>query len=89
MIINFCTKILDRMSVAPDRISLGPRFNADTLRFSQAMDSSGPVLFATINGTKVYVDPAVQGRRIKVRKDKKEKTFNYRAFAGNEGSVAF
>ncbi len=88
MIIKACNLILSRLSPAPDRISFGPKFNTDALRFAQSVKAQTPVQYATMNETKIFIDPAVQGHRVRIGKDEKERTFNFKSFQ-TEGPVKF
>ena len=81
MVFNFCTKVLDRLSVKPDKIFLGPGFHKDLERLGQSREDS---LFGRMGDTEIHLDPALQGRRIKISVNGKERTFNYKTFIRND-----
>jgi len=77
MVFNFCTKVIDRLSVKPDKIFLGPGFHKDLERLGQSREDS---LFGRIGNIEIHLDPELQGRRVKVSVNGKERTFNYKTF---------
>lgn len=87
MVISFCTKVIERLAVKPDKIYLGSGFHKDMERLGQSIDEEAP-LFAIVGETGIYLDRSLQGRRVKVAVNGDEKTFNYKTFIRKD-SVEF
>lgn len=84
MITDTFSKMVSKLSEAPNKISVGPGFHKDMASFAESSDAHGPTVFCRINKTHVYFDPSVQGKRVKVSVGGKEKTFNYKTFVRSD-----
>jgi len=77
MILNFCVKIMEKLTYDPDAIFLGPGFNKDMERFSQ---STATDVYGFIGNTKICLDPSLRGKRIRISGEGRERTYNYKTF---------
>jgi len=77
MILNFCVKTMEKLTIAPDAIYLGPKFNKDMERFSQSTTTD---VYGFIGNTKICLDPSLQGKRIRISGGGRERTYNYKTF---------
>jgi len=77
MILNFCVKVIEKLTIEPDTIFLGTRFDKDTERFSQSVESD---VYGYIGNTKICLDPALRGKRIRISGEGRERTYNYKTF---------
>lgn len=84
MIVDVFSNMVVKLSEAPDKISVGPGFHKDMASFAESSNAHGPTVFCRINKTHVYFDPLVQGKRVKISVNGKEKTFNYKTFVRND-----
>lgn len=87
MVINFCTKVIEKLPVKPDKIYLGSGFHKDMERLGQSIDEESPQ-FCMIGDIGVYLDRSLQGRRVKIAVNGEMKTFNYKTFIRKD-SVEF
>ncbi len=84
MITTIFTKMMAKLSVIPDKISIGPGFHKDMASFAESLNVQRPTVFCMIDMTHIYLDPSIQGKRVKVSKNGDERTFNYKTFVRND-----
>lgn len=84
MMTGVFTNMISKLSSVPDKICIGPGFHGDMRRFGESLNAQWPMLFCVINKTKIYFDPLVQGKRVKIFTGKKEKTFNWKTFVRHD-----
>ena len=77
MILNFCVKVIEKLTIEPDTIFLGPKFNKDMERFSQSTKTD---VYGYIGDTKICLDPSLQGKRVRISVGGRERTYNYKTF---------
>ena len=84
MITTIFTNMMGKLSIKPDRISVGPGFHKDMASFNESSSVQGPTVFCIIDKTHVYLDPSIPGKRVKVCSGESERTFNYKTFVRND-----
>ena len=84
MITTIFTNMMSKLSVKPEKISVGPGFHKDMASFAESMKAKGSTVFCIIDKTHIYLDPLIQGKRVKVCSGESERTFNYKTFVRND-----
>ena len=77
MVFQFCCKAIDKLSVTPDVIYLGPKFHRSVQVIAECSDGT---LYGSVDMTDIRIDRELPGKRVKIEKDGKTRTYNYKTF---------